>query len=183
MTSYFDDLNIRTDPPRNNRRQQHNVDLDDFMCSPRANTSVDPAVNLSQLMQTANLLRHYRDVNQAAGNQEQEAFLDNLVTQLLEESQNDIKGPPPASTRFIRLLPNIKPSQLNSEETCIICKDNLKTSGNDVTKMPCGHYFDRGCLVPWLELHNTCPLCRHKVETEQEVREEEEEEARSMMYG
>lgn len=46
-----------------------------------------------------------------------------------------------------------------------------------------GHYFDRECLVPWLQLHNTCPLCRFEVETEEQVKQEEEEEARDMMYG
>lgn len=46
-----------------------------------------------------------------------------------------------------------------------------------------GHFFDRECLVPWLQLHNTCPLCRFEVETEEKVKQEEEEEARDMMYG
>jgi hypothetical protein len=45
---------------------------------------------------------------QTEGNVAQEEFLDNLVSQLLEESQNDIKGPPPASKRFINALPNVR---------------------------------------------------------------------------
>jgi hypothetical protein len=46
-----------------------------------------------------------------------------------------------------------------------------------------GHLFDRECIVPWLELHHTCPMCRFEVETEQKAQEEEEEEQRGWMYG
>ncbi|CAO3650035.1 unnamed protein product [Cunninghamella echinulata] len=139
--------------------------------------------SVNQLLQTANLFRQYQQQMHAHGDTDQEQFLDNLVSQLLEESQNDIKGPPPASKRFIHSLPIISKNSLSSEETCIICKDILKNSQDKVTKMPCGHYFDQECIVPWLELHHTCPLCRFKVETEEQAKLEEEEEARSFMYG
>ncbi|CAO3696577.1 unnamed protein product [Rhizopus stolonifer] len=137
--------------------------------------------NVEQLLQTANFLNQFREQMQAEGNVDQEQFLDNLVSQLLEESQNDIKGPPPASKRFMNSLPIIRVS--NDDDTCIICKDSLKGSSNAVTKMPCGHLFDKECIIPWLELHNTCPMCRYQVETEEKVKEEEEEERQGWMYG
>ena len=31
--------------------------------------------------------------------------------------------------------------------------------------MPCGHPFHKKCITPWLKLHNTCPICRFAVET------------------
>ena len=55
----------------------------------------------------------FRDQMQATGNRDQEEFLDDLVSQLLEESQSNAKGPPPASDRFIRLLPKVKSSQID----------------------------------------------------------------------
>lgn len=54
------------------------------------------------------LFNHFRQQMQAQGNVDQEQFLDNLVTQLLEESQQQIKGPPPASNRFIQMLPDVR---------------------------------------------------------------------------
>lgn len=50
---------------------------------------------------------------QADGDVDQEQFLDNLVSQLLEESQNDAKGPPPASKRFMNTLPHVKKQTLD----------------------------------------------------------------------
>ncbi|KAI8081693.1 uncharacterized protein BX664DRAFT_341045 [Halteromyces radiatus] len=139
--------------------------------------------NVNQLLQTANFFRQYQQQMQDHGDVNQEQFLDNLVSQLLEESQSQGKGPPPASHRFMISLPTIAKKSLSSEETCIICKEILQSSQDKVTKMPCGHYFDEGCLLPWLQLHHTCPMCRFKVETEEQAKQEEEEEARDFMYG
>jgi hypothetical protein len=50
---------------------------------------------------------------QAGGDADQEQFLDNLVSQLLEESQSNAKGPPPASQRFMNTLPNVKKQALD----------------------------------------------------------------------
>lgn len=50
---------------------------------------------------------------QAGGDADQEQFLDNLVSQLLEESQSNAKGPPPASKRFIDTLPAVKTNMLD----------------------------------------------------------------------
>lgn len=33
----------------------------------------------------------------------------------------------------------------------------------DVVCMPCGHKFHRGCLLPWLQIHHSCPTCRYKL--------------------
>ncbi|KAI7900224.1 uncharacterized protein BX663DRAFT_488441 [Cokeromyces recurvatus] len=187
MSSYFDELGIQSN---HNKKKTYDVDLDAFMNPQSGSLSSssygqqeDTVSNVQRLIQAANFFRHFQEQMQAEGDADQEQFLDNLVSQLLEESQSNAKGPPPASRRFIDTLPVVKQDKLNSDETCIICKDNLKTSESIITQMPCGHYFDRDCIVPWLELHNTCPLCRFEVETEKKVQEEEEEEQRSWMYG
>ncbi|KAG0735954.1 hypothetical protein G6F57_002065 [Rhizopus arrhizus] len=171
MTSYFDELGITS----TQKKKIVDVDLDAFMNpTPASQHSNSVETNVQQLIQTANFFNQFREQMQTEGNVAQEEFLDNLVSQLLEESQNDIKGPPPASKRFINALPNVR--VLNDDDTCIICKDNLMQSSNAVTRMPCGHLFDKECIIPWLELHNTCPMCRYQVETEEKVKQEEEEE-------
>lgn len=56
------------------------------------------------------------------------------------------------------------PSTLLSEtETCPVCQDDMM---EEATKMPCDHKYHRDCIKPWLAEHNTCPMCRWEVDTD-----------------
>ncbi|XP_077363567.1 E3 ubiquitin-protein ligase RNF115-like isoform X2 [Festucalex cinctus] len=46
---------------------------------------------------------------------------------------------------------------------CTICREEY-SSGECVRKLPCLHYFHSECIVPWLELHDTCPVCRKSLD-------------------
>ncbi|KAH8754799.1 hypothetical protein F5883DRAFT_572427 [Diaporthe sp. PMI_573] len=37
-------------------------------------------------------------------------------------------------------------------------------SGEEVTVLPCKHWFHGECVVSWLKMHNTCPICRASIE-------------------
>ena len=87
-----------------------------------------------------------------------------------------------ASKDFIKSLSVQKVSQemVDQKITCGICLDEL-VLGEDIIELPCSdkHYFhmkkdECGGIYPWLEEHNSCPLCRHEFESEEkEVIEEE----------
>lgn len=44
-------------------------------------------------------------------------------------------------------------------EMCVICMENLE-EGELVRTMQCGHTFHVGCIGPWIDDRNECPVCR-----------------------
>ena len=46
---------------------------------------------------------------------------------------------------------------------CTICMDEL-SKGDEVTVLPCSHWFHGECVTLWLKQHNTCPICRAAIE-------------------
>lgn len=49
-------------------------------------------------------------------------------------------------------------------DPCPICYCSFALE-EEATKMPCKHTFHSDCILPWLEMHNTCPLCRFELPT------------------
>ncbi|XDV28252.1 hypothetical protein PO909_031600, partial [Leuciscus waleckii] len=85
--------------------------------------------------------------------------LDAIITQLLNQFENT--GPPPADKEKIKSLPTV---QINQEHVgagleCPVCKEDY-SAGENVRQLPCNHLFHNDCIVPWLEQHDTCPVCR-----------------------
>ncbi|CAA7033580.1 unnamed protein product [Microthlaspi erraticum] len=57
--------------------------------------------------------------------------------------------------------------EMEEEETCAICKEDLFSTGDHFSHLPnCSHRFHVDCIMPWLETSLTCPLCRTVVELE-----------------
>ncbi|XP_028375628.1 E3 ubiquitin-protein ligase RNF126 isoform X4 [Phyllostomus discolor] len=85
--------------------------------------------------------------------------LDAIITQLLNQFENT--GPPPADKEKIQALPTIPVTEehVGSGLECPVCKDDYEL-GEHVRQLPCNHLFHDGCIVPWLEQHDSCPVCR-----------------------
>ncbi|KAM0059633.1 putative transcription factor C2H2 family [Helianthus debilis subsp. tardiflorus] len=88
------------------------------------------------------------------------------LNELIEElTQNDRPGPLPAPDSAINALPNVKITQthlLNDSQSCAICMEDFKVGG-EAKELPCNHIFHSNCIVPWLRLHNSCPICRNEI--------------------
>lgn len=90
-----------------------------------------------------------------------------LIQQLAENDPNRY-GTPPASKSVVEALPNVEVDEalLKSElAQCAVCKDDFEM-GNVVKQMPCKHVYHDDCILPWLELHNSCPVCRYELPTD-----------------
>ncbi|XP_037850268.2 E3 ubiquitin-protein ligase RNF126 isoform X3 [Chlorocebus sabaeus] len=85
--------------------------------------------------------------------------LDAIITQLLNQFENT--GPPPADKEKIQALPTVPVTEehVGSGLECPVCKDDYAL-GERVRQLPCNHLFHDGCIVPWLEQHDSCPVCR-----------------------
>ncbi|KAG2241875.1 hypothetical protein Bca4012_084653 [Brassica carinata] len=94
--------------------------------------------------------------------------LEQLIQQLAENDPNRY-GTPPASKSAVDGLPTVKVSKdttLKDEmNQCAVCMDEFE-DGGDVKQMPCKHVFHQDCLMPWLQLHNSCPVCRYELPTD-----------------
>nr|XP_053630474.1 E3 ubiquitin-protein ligase RNF126-A-like [Cherax quadricarinatus] len=42
---------------------------------------------------------------------------------------------------------------------CSVCMEDF-TIDESVRRLYCEHCFHNDCIIPWLELHGTCPICR-----------------------
>ncbi|XP_017570865.1 E3 ubiquitin-protein ligase RNF115 isoform X1 [Pygocentrus nattereri] len=90
---------------------------------------------------------------------------DAVITQLLGQSES--AGPPPAEKEMISSLPTVHVSseQAACRLECPVCREEYSV-GESVRQLPCLHCFHSDCIVPWLQLHDTCPVCRKSLNGE-----------------
>ncbi|XP_072530770.1 E3 ubiquitin-protein ligase RNF115 [Salminus brasiliensis] len=90
---------------------------------------------------------------------------DAVITQLLGQSES--AGPPPAEKEMISSLPTVHVSseQAACRLECPVCREEFSV-GESVRQLPCLHCFHSDCIVPWLQLHDTCPVCRKSLNGE-----------------
>ena len=71
----------------------------------------------------------------------------------------------------MKKLPDATEEDLAREDTCIICREQMRPWNPDAgavertrpKKLPCGHILHFGCLRSWLERQQVCPTCRRPV--------------------
>lgn len=114
--------------------------------------------------------------------------LESVIEASLQEIGAGPQRPPPASKEVVEKLPIIIVTdeilgRLGSETECAVCRENLVINDN-MQELPCKHLFHPVCLKPWLDAHNSCPICRFELQTDDHAyeswkeREKEAEEER-----
>lgn len=75
-------------------------------------------------------------------------------------------GTLPARKEAVENLPTVK---ISEPLQCSVCLDDFD-KGSEAKEMPCKHKFHIRCIVPWLELHSSCPVCRYELPPDDETK-------------
>ncbi|KZV30321.1 hypothetical protein F511_28214 [Dorcoceras hygrometricum] len=97
---------------------------------------------------------------------------DRLLDQLAQIEANGIariERNPPASKAAIESMPTVEIGghHIALESHCAVCKESFEL-GVEAREMPCNHLYHQDCILPWLSLKNSCPVCRHELPTDNE---------------
>jgi E3 ubiquitin-protein ligase RNF115/126 len=94
--------------------------------------------------------------------------LEQLIQQLAENDPNRY-GTPPTAKAAVAALPDVAVSAdmmaADGGAQCAVCMDDFEL-GAAAKQLPCNHVFHKDCILPWLELHSSCPVCRHELPTD-----------------
>ncbi|EFC41598.1 predicted protein [Naegleria gruberi] len=109
---------------------------------------------------------------------------DEVIWRIIQNDQENMHdhqsgGKPPASKTFMRNMeviwfdPEDAEDAQYKDESCPICGEEYK-KGDQCHKLEdCNHFFHIKCLKLWFEKHNTCPMCRKDVLTDDPEYEEQ----------
>jgi hypothetical protein len=95
-------------------------------------------------------------------------FQFNNLVNIIMSFESSMHGNPPASQRAMDNLPKIEINNDNIDNfkdiTCNICLEGFQL-GNILRVLECKHEFHENCIITWLKSRNTCPICRHELES------------------
>jgi len=102
------------------------------------------------------------------------------LVQLISMADQGSAGKPPASKEVLSKLPIFKVEEKHCKKdekgnleypNCAVCCSNINL-GENAQLIPCGHMFHPDCIKPWFMQHNTCPICRYELPTDDPYYEE-----------
>lgn len=74
---------------------------------------------------------------------------------------------PPTQEAAIEALPSV----ISEEKLqCTVCLEDIEI-GSEAKEMPCMHKFHSDCIISWLKLHSSCPVCRFQMPSEDLIAE------------
>jgi len=76
-------------------------------------------------------------------------------------------GPPAASKEVVKNLKTVKieSDKVGESTDCAVCKEEFLVN-EEALELLCHHLFHKDCIMPWLEMRNSCPVCRFELPTD-----------------
>lgn len=84
------------------------------------------------------------------------------------DNEISLRSSPPASNSVVENLQTVvltREDAENNNTVCAVCKDEISL-GEQVKRLPCSHHYHGDCILPWLRIRNTCPVCRFELPTD-----------------
>lgn len=100
--------------------------------------------------------------------------LEQLLQHLAENDPNRY-GTPPAQKEAVEAMPTVTIKENTIQ--CSVCLEDFEI-GTEAREMPCKHTFHSDCILPWLELHSSCPVCRYQLPADESKINREQEGSR-----
>ncbi|KAL0480543.1 HRD1 [Acrasis kona] len=63
------------------------------------------------------------------------------------------------TTNLDQRFPEATANDLEDQQICVVCRNEMVFGQLSVKKLPCGHMFHANCLRGWLERGHNCPTC------------------------
>eukprot|EP00038_Savillea_parva_P009004 m.180610 g.180610 ORF g.180610 m.180610 type:complete len:174 (-) comp15046_c0_seq1:359-880(-) len=84
------------------------------------------------------------------------------------------------SATYLADLAEYKPSKedLDAKLECPVCLQHFAAE-DTMHVLPCYHTFHPDCCMPWLRQHNTCPVCRHELPSDDPRWEEQKRQQKA----
>nr|XP_018453374.1 PREDICTED: RING-H2 finger protein ATL17-like isoform X1 [Raphanus sativus] len=103
-------------------------------------------------------------INSSRSNRFNHELVNDTNDDFVDATPNERVGPPPASLSAIEDLKTVTITEedLAKEKVCAICKEEFEV-GEEGKELKCLHLYHPSCIVSWLNIHNTCPICRFEV--------------------
>ncbi|KAL1827537.1 hypothetical protein ACET3Z_005949 [Daucus carota] len=94
---------------------------------------------------------------------------DRLLDQLSQIEMNGLgrSEHPPASKTAVESMPRVEigDRHVSGESQCAVCHESF-VLGSEAREMPCKHLYHSDCILPWLAMRNSCPVCRFELPAE-----------------
>ncbi|CAH1452834.1 unnamed protein product [Lactuca virosa] len=100
-----------------------------------------------------------------------------LLLQHLAENDPNRYGTPPAKKEAVEAMPIVKIQEDSVQ--CSVCLEDFQI-GDEAKEMPCKHRFHGDCILPWLDLHSSCPVCRYQLPSDESKLERDREASRAI---
>ena len=80
------------------------------------------------------------------------------------ESSDPPKSPKLSLAQISKLkTPQLTTDLCCAQPSCPLCMEEYKVDEGDLTQLPCSHVYHTACVMQWLDMKNSCPICREVI--------------------